>query len=120
MARATESTSHGNRHSVVSSVSDLSLVVKILVEDTVFKYQPGRGTKEIEFIDLYVRGTKVIAAGTPLDKYQQRARGNWKLKLAINGEQSDDNRDDDSTIGALEGAGLSSTVETDEDDNDDE
>ncbi len=70
MARTTKSTSHGNRHSVISNVSYLSLVVKILVEDTVFKYQPGRGIKETEFIDLYVRGTKMIAASTPLDKYQ--------------------------------------------------
>ncbi len=120
MARAIESTSHGNRHSVVSSVSDLSLVVKILVEDTVFKYQPGRAMKETEFIDLYVRGTKVIATGTPLDKYQQRARSNWKLKLAINGRQSDDDRDDDSIINDLEGVDLSSTVKIDKDDDDDE
>ncbi len=69
MARATKSTFYGNQHSVLSSLSDLSLVVKILVEDTVFKYQPGQGMNETEFINFYVRGTKVIAAGIPLDKY---------------------------------------------------
>ncbi len=57
-------------------MSDFSLVVKILVEDTVFKYQPGQGMKETEFIDFYVCRTKVIAAGTPLNKYQRRAKGN--------------------------------------------
>lgn len=34
-----------------------------------FKYQPSRELKETEFINLYVYGTKVIAAGTLLYKY---------------------------------------------------
>ncbi len=38
MARAIESTSHDNYHSVVSSISDLSLIVNLLVEDAVFDY----------------------------------------------------------------------------------
>lgn len=42
MACATKSTSHGNRHSVVSSVSDLGLIVQLLVKDAVFDYQPGK------------------------------------------------------------------------------
>ncbi len=75
-------------------------------------------TKEIEFIDLYIHGIKVVAAGTLLDKYQRRPRGNWKLKLAINGGWSNDDRDNNFTIDTLEGAGLSSTIKTDEDDDD--
>ena len=38
MAQTTKSTSHGNQHSVVSSMSDLSHIVKLLVEDAVFEY----------------------------------------------------------------------------------
>ncbi len=76
MAHTTKSISHGNRHSVIISMSDLSLVVKILVENTVFKYQPGWRTKKTEFIDLYVHRTKVINASTLLNKYQQKVRGN--------------------------------------------
>lgn len=91
----------------------------ILVEDIVFKYQPGQGIKETEFIDLYVCRTKVIVAGILLDKYQQKAQGNQKWKLVIKGGQSDDNKDDDFTINALERTDLSSTVETDKNNDDD-
>ncbi len=54
------------------------------------------------------------------DKYQQKAWSNLKLKLAINAEQSNNNRDNISTIDVLEEISLSSTINTDEDNDNDE
>lgn len=103
MAQATESTSHGDRHSVVSSTSDLSLIVKLLVEDAVFEYHPGRGTNGTEFIDLYIRGSRVIAAGGPLDAYQRRAQGNWRLRSVLDDGVLGAEGGESSDIDALEG-----------------
>ncbi len=76
MACTTESTSHGNCHSVISSVSELNLIVKLLIEYAVFDYQLGRGSNKSEFINLYLCGTKSIIAGGPLNLYQHKARRN--------------------------------------------
>ncbi len=46
------------------------------------------------------------------------ARGNWKLKLALDGGRADDEEDDDSNVDAIEKPGLSSTIETDDEDDD--
>ena len=43
--------------------------MKLLVEDAVFEYQPGRESNKTEFIDLYFCGSRVIAAGGSLDSY---------------------------------------------------
>ncbi len=63
MANTIKSSFYGNQHSVINSMSDHSLVVNILVEDIVFKYQPNWETKKIKFINLYIHETKMIAAG---------------------------------------------------------
>lgn len=69
IARATESTSHSNCHSVISSILDLSPIVKLLVEDAVFDYQSGRKSNTSKFLDLYFYRTKSIVAEGPLDLY---------------------------------------------------
>ncbi len=45
-------------------------------------------------------------------------RGNWKLKLALDSRQPDNKEDNDSNVDAIERASLSSTIETDNKDND--
>lgn len=97
-------------------MSDLSLIVKLLVEDAVFEYEPGRGSNETEFIDLYLCGLRVIAAGGPLDSYQHRARGNWKLGCSLNGILHAV-EGDGSDIDALERANAFCNSKTDDDDN---
>lgn len=116
MAQATESTSHGNQYSVVSSMSDFSLIVKLLVEDTVFEYQPGQGSNKTEFIDLYLCGSRVIVVGGPFDSYQRRARGNWKLGCSLDSKLHAV-EEDGSDIDALEGANAFCNSKTDNDDN---
>ena len=64
-----KSTSHSNCYSIVNSGSDFSLIVKLLVEDAVFDYQPGRRRNKSEFINLYSCRTKSIAAKVLFDLY---------------------------------------------------
>lgn len=49
-----------------------------------FKYQLGRKTKEIKFIDLYIFRIKVIVANILFDKYKHKVQDNQILKRAIN------------------------------------
>lgn len=69
MAYTTKSISHSNCHSVVGNVSDLSLIVKLLIEDAIFDYQPSKESNKSELIDLYLCGTKSIIVGGPFDLY---------------------------------------------------
>ena len=71
MARAIQFTSHGNHHSLVGSTSDLSLLVKILVEDKVFEFEAGRSAKDNEFVDLFARGLSKIRLKGLVKKYQR-------------------------------------------------
>lgn len=89
-----------------------------MVKDIVFNYQSNQGTKEIEFTNLYVCRIKLIATYILLDKYKHKVQGNWKLKLALDGGWLDDNKDDNSTIDAIEEAGPFSTIEIDKDNDD--
>lgn len=70
MAGAIQSTSHGNHHSPVGSTSDLSLLVKILVEDKVFEFETRRDTKNTEFVDLFAYRSSKIRLRGPLKGYQ--------------------------------------------------
>ncbi len=46
------------------------------------------------------------------------ARGNWKLKLALDSRRANNKGDDNSNVDAIEKAGLSSIIKTDDEDND--
>lgn len=96
MARVTQSTSHRNHYSLVGNSSDLCLLVKILVEDKVFELESGRGTKETKFVDLFICGSRIIAAGSLLEEYQGWARGNWKNSLTQDSELFADYEAEDS------------------------
>lgn len=69
MAQVIKSLSHKNCHSVVNSMLDLNLLVKLLVEDAVFKYHPSQRTNMIKFINLYIRRLRVIIARGSLNAY---------------------------------------------------
>ena len=82
MARAIQFTLHGNHHSLVGSISDFNLLVKILVENKVFKFKPGCGAKDTECVDIFARGSSKIGLGGPLKEYQCQAQRNWKTGSA--------------------------------------
>lgn len=86
MAKVTQFTSHENHYLLISNSSDLCLLVKILVEDKMFELELGREIKKTKFVDLFIRGSRIIAARDPLEEYQRRARSNWKNSLAQDSE----------------------------------
>ncbi len=78
LARATRATRHRNRHSVIDSRSNITLMVKLIGKTDVFKIQPGRGSPESsEFVDLFAKGSALMNTGVPLKNYKKRAKGNW-------------------------------------------
>lgn len=76
--------SYCNCHSVTNSVSDLNLIIKLLVEDVVFDYQPNREKNNSEFTKLYSYRKKSIVIKGPPNSYQYRPCGKWKLRLSLN------------------------------------
>lgn len=97
-------------------MSDLSLIIKLLVEDAIFEYQLGRKSNETEFIDLYLCRSRVIAAGGLLDSYQHRVRGNWKLSCSLD-DKLHAVKEGGSDIDVLEEANAFCNSKIDNDDN---
>lgn len=69
MAYATKSTSYSNYYFVVSSILDLCLIIKLLVEDTSFDYQFGKKTNKSKFTNLYFCRIKSIVVRDLLNLY---------------------------------------------------
>lgn len=83
ITRATKSTFYDNYYSVISSVSDLNLIVKLLIKNAVFGYQPNKGSNKSELTNLYICKSKFIGIEGPLELYQYKAYRNWKLKSLL-------------------------------------
>lgn len=83
MAYAIKSIFYDNHYSIINNVSDLSLMVKLLVEDVVFDYQLSKGSNKLEFINLYIHGSKSISTKGLLELYWYKACKNSKLRLLL-------------------------------------
>lgn len=70
MARVMQSILYRNHHLLIGNSSDFCLLVKILIEDKVFKLKSGHKTKKTKFVDLFVYELRIIAAEGLLKKYQ--------------------------------------------------
>lgn len=57
----TKLTFYDNYCSVVNNVLNLSLIVKLLMEDAIFDYQLGKKSNKSEFTNLYIRESKPIS-----------------------------------------------------------
>lgn len=82
VSRATGATSHGNRHSLATKVHDVSLLVKHMINDSLFREQLGRtGLRnnriEYAFRNLFAERVARLSTGVELGRYVQAARGNW-------------------------------------------
>ncbi len=82
VSRATSATSHGNRHSLVAKLPDVSLLVKHMTDDSIFDEKLGRtGTRNNTIIsafpDLFYTGATHLSNGIALTKYVNSAHGNW-------------------------------------------
>lgn len=76
MAKSSGSISHRNYHLLVASTFNLSLLIKILIEDKIFELEARYNAKETQFVDFFIyRITKIVARGL-LKKYQCRVQGN--------------------------------------------
>lgn len=69
ITRAIWSTSHKNHYSIIGSNFDLSLLVKILVEDKIFKLKVGRNIKNTEFVDFFIYELRKIRLRGLLKEY---------------------------------------------------
>lgn len=119
MACAIKSTSYSNRHSIISSISDFSLIMKLLVKDTVFDYQSSRRSNKLKFTNLYLYRTKSIVARSSYDLYQYKAYRNQKLRLSFNGRLPATEIGKKSDIDVMERIDLfhNSEIENDSDNN---
>lgn len=71
MARAIQSTLYKNHYLLVDSTSDLSLLVKILVKDKIFKFEIGCNAKNTKFINFFACKARKIRLESLLKKYQR-------------------------------------------------
>lgn len=76
MASIIQSTSYKNTHLLVAFIFDLSLLIKILIEDKVFKLKTERNTKKIKFVNFFIYKLTKIVASSPLKEYQYQMQGN--------------------------------------------
>lgn len=71
MARVTQFISYKNQHLLVDSISDLSLLIKILVEDKVFKLEVEHGIKNTKFVDFFAYKLSKIRLKSSLKEYKR-------------------------------------------------
>lgn len=76
MTKATWFTYHRNYYLLVKYTSDLNFLIKLLVEEKLFKLKAWCGAKKTEFIDLYIYGISKIGLRGPLKEYLSWAQGN--------------------------------------------
>lgn len=104
VSRATGVTSHGNRHSLVAKLPDVSLLVKHMTGDLIFREELGRcglrnSDKPSAFADPFSDGTARFSSGIALSKYVASARGNWDNYAPVDNvtDGTDDENNDDLT-----------------------
>lgn len=69
MAKAIRFRSYENHYLLVDSISDLSLLIKILVENKIFELEVGHDIKKTEFVDFFAYKSRKIELKDPLKKY---------------------------------------------------
>ncbi len=80
--QVTGATSHGNCHSLVAKLLDVSLLVKHMIDDSIFEEKLGRtgipnNTPISAFPDLFYIGSAYLSNDIALSRYVDSTRGNW-------------------------------------------
>lgn len=109
VSRATGATSHGNCHSLVAKLPDISLLVKHMTENSIFHEQLGRtgmrnNNAESALPNLFSIGVGHLSTGVALSQYINSARGNWD-NYNKNKDNNIDNESDDDPVGEHEDPG---------------
>lgn len=67
-ARKSNVINHGNHHSPVNNIVDVSKLIELLIQNSILKKQLGQ-ICEIETLNFFAQGTVKIATGIFLHKY---------------------------------------------------
>lgn len=67
---------YSNGYIIIDQVIDIELIISLLIEDNVFKPQPGHGIKNIKFTDLFYIETIEITSNKLINKYLQSVYSN--------------------------------------------
>ena len=99
VSQATGATSHGNCHFLVAKLPDVSLLVKHMIDDSIFEEKLSRtgisnNTAMSAFPDLFYIGSAHLSNGIALSRYVDSTRGNWDNFDLDNGSISDTANDD--------------------------
>lgn len=78
ISRATDATSHGNCHSFIAKLSDISLLIKHIIDDSIFNEKVGRtsmqnNTAKSAFPNLFYIRSICLSTGIVLSKYFKSA-----------------------------------------------
>lgn len=84
MAYTIKSISYYNHYFNISNILNLYLIVKLLVKDDIFNYQPGKESNKSKFTNLYICELKSISIEVLLKLYQYKAYKNQKLGSSLN------------------------------------
>lgn len=81
ISQATGATSYGNYHSFVAKLSDISLLVKHMIDDSILNEKLGRtgiqnNTTISAFPDLFYTGATYLSNGIALTRYVNSIHGN--------------------------------------------
>ena len=82
VSRAIRATFHNNRHSLVAKLLDASLLVKHMIDNSIFEEKLGRtgisnNTAMFVFPNLFYIGSAHLSNGIALSRYVDSAQGNW-------------------------------------------
>lgn len=113
VSRTTGATSHGNRHSLVAKLPDVSLLIKHMAGDSIFEEKLGRcgaqngnGNLPSVFVDPFTEGTACLSTGIPISRYVYEARGNWDNYEMSPAPVTADNETDNNDAGNKDLGGL--------------
>lgn len=104
MSQTTGATSHGNRHSLVAKLPDVSLLIKHMTGDSIFQEKLGRcGTRNGNvpslFADPFSHITTCLSTGLPQSRYVYELRGNWDNYEMSSTPVDADNENDNNEAG---------------------
>ncbi len=95
---------HGNCHSLAAKLPNILLLIKYIIEDSLFREQlgwigPQSILQQLAFPDLFADDTACLATGLELDRYVYATYRNWDNyepdnEVAVGNEENDEKMED--------------------------
>lgn len=70
LAQVTDTTSHGNCHSIIENHPDMQFIIGLIVESSIFLSQSGQRSKVKKFKDLFTVSSTIMRGGIPINWYK--------------------------------------------------